>query len=102
MDRLTIIFGGNNQMGLAAKTTRMKRPERIIGIHGASNTDELAQERRPARIIGIHGASNTGEPARERNDLQDRKQEDRTARTNDQTSEGLRQSLRGHLGKSRP
>ena len=45
---------------------------------------------------------NTGEPARERNNLQDRKQEDGTARTNIQTSERLRQSLHGHLGKPRP
>ena len=36
------------------------------------------------------------------NNLQDRKQEDGTARTNNQTSKRQRHRLRGHLGKPRP
>ena len=40
--------------------------------------------------------------ASKRNNLQDRKQEDGAARKNNQTSERLRQSLRGRLGKPKP
>ena len=40
--------------------------------------------------------------APKRNNLQDRKQEDGTARRSNETSERLRQSVRGHLGKPTP
>ena len=65
MDRLKILFDAKNRMEQAGKTTRMKRPKRIVGINGASNASEPARERRPARIIEILGASDTGTPARE-------------------------------------
>ncbi len=65
MDRLEIHFGGSTRMEQTTKTITMKRPERTIRIHGASNTGEPARERQPARIIEILGASDTRTPARE-------------------------------------
>ena len=65
MDRLKNLFGGSIRMEQTTKIITMKRPERIIRIHGASNKGEPARERRPARIIEIRGASDTGALARE-------------------------------------
>ena len=38
MERLKILFDGSNRREPAAKTSRRKRPERIIMSHGASST----------------------------------------------------------------
>ena len=65
MDRLEILFGGSTRMEQTTKTITMKRPERTIRIHGASNTGEPARERRPRNIMEIRGASETGAAARE-------------------------------------
>ena len=65
MDRLKILFGGSSRMEQTTKTITMKRPERTIRIHGASNTGEPARERRPPKIMEIRGASETGAAARE-------------------------------------
>ena len=65
MDRLKNFFGGSIRMEQTTKTITMKKPERIIRIHGASNTGEPARERRPARIIEILGASDIGTTERE-------------------------------------
>ena len=65
MDRLEIHFGGSTRMEQTTKTITMKRPERTIRIHGASNTGEPARERRPRNIMETRGASETGAAARE-------------------------------------
>ena len=65
MDRLEILFGGSTRMEQTTKTITMKRPERTIRIHGASNTGKQARERRPPRIVEMRGASDAGAPARE-------------------------------------
>ena len=65
MDRLEIHFGGSTRMEQTTKTITMKRPERTIRIHGASNTGEPARERRAPKIMEIRGASETGAAARE-------------------------------------
>ena len=65
MDRLKILFDGSIRMEQTTKTITMKRPERIIRIHGASNAGEPARERRPPRIVEMRGASETGAAARE-------------------------------------
>ena len=62
---LKILFGGSTQMEQTTKTITMKRLERVIRIHGASNAGEPARERRPPRIVEMRGASDAGALSRE-------------------------------------
>ena len=62
---LKILFGGSIRMEQTTKTITMKRLERVIRIHGASNAGEPARERRPPRIVEMRGASDTGALPRE-------------------------------------